>query len=202
LGRVKQLPNLDKQSHWPIFRRQFKQQPSPAAPGRASPVVVGSGEKRQAPLGSMAGSRRRAQPPENSMNPTMARIAKRQWPNPLDLNDEFNRRVVSGVPSEGIVPQRGQMGNLSVQAENDPTKRSTRISDEVSWAKLYPAGKIRLHWRLFRIQRFQGQLNHPAPFPLPPISRRRLPPPSDLVIPPCPFSSSSFLHSSACLSAL
>jgi hypothetical protein len=101
------------------------------------------------------------------MKPTMARIAKRQWPNPLDFNDEFNRRVVSGVPSEGIVPQRGQMGNLLVQAENDPTKRSTRMGDEVSWAKLYPAGKIGLHWRLFRIQRFPGQTAPPQTFSAP-----------------------------------
>ena len=53
-GALKQVPSF--------CRQPKQQQPSPAAPGKASVVVVGKGEKRHEPEGSIAGRRSRLHP--------------------------------------------------------------------------------------------------------------------------------------------
>jgi hypothetical protein len=60
LGLRKQLPTLLRQPRHP--------QPSPPEPGNAKPVVVGNGEKRHDPVGSIAGSLSREQPDDNAAN--------------------------------------------------------------------------------------------------------------------------------------
>ncbi len=69
-GLRKQLPKLLR--HDPLPRQPRQPQPSPPEPGNARPVVVGNGENRQDPVGSIAGNRNLVQPDETATNNAIA----------------------------------------------------------------------------------------------------------------------------------